>query len=147
MPTSDAYIVQYLLDGTSETPPEIHWREKDAEQSGFVASVENVEVILEPVYSRAGSRLLLRFCHDGEEFNIFEPARRGWLGRKLSREEDERDLAKLFNDLTCAVASQCAGRRLRAAENQEQIRERISSRLLFGESATAPRSAVIAAPQ
>ncbi|MCU1337949.1 MAG: hypothetical protein JWO19_3530 [Bryobacterales bacterium] len=132
MPISDAYIVQYLLDGTSEVPAEIHWREKDADQIGYVATLDQVDVILEPVYSRAGSRLILRFRNDGEEFSICEPAHRGWLGKKFSKEH-ERDLAKLFSDLMSAVVFQCASRRRRAAENQEQIRERISRRLLFGE--------------
>jgi hypothetical protein len=132
VPISDSYIVQYLLDGTSEVPAEIHWRERDAEQIGYAAQVEDVEVILEPVYSRAGSRLLLRFQHDGDEFSIGEPAGGGWLGRKFSTEH-ERDLVKLFRDLNTAVASQCAVRRQRAEQNQEEIRERIGRRLLFGQ--------------
>ncbi|MGH9647768.1 MAG: hypothetical protein ACRD4E_13235, partial [Bryobacteraceae bacterium] len=92
MPISDAYIIQYLLDGTSGVPAQIHWREQAAEHAGYVAQLEGVEVTLEPVYSRVGSRLVLRFCHAGEEFAISEPAGRGWLGRKLSS-EDERYLS------------------------------------------------------
>ena len=143
MPISDAYIVQYLLDGTSEVPAQIHWCEKDAEQAGYVAQLEGVDVILEPVYSRTGSRLVLRFRDDGEEFSISEPAGRGWLGRKFSS-EDERHLIRLFRGLIQAVASQCTIRRQRAEENQEEIRERISHRLLFGEPREASRRAVIA---
>lgn len=133
MPISDAYIMQYLLDGTSELPPQIHWREKDEEQIGYVARVEDVDVILEPVYSRAGSRMILRFRHEGEEFRIGEPAGKGWLGRKFSS-EDERDLVRLFRGLAKAAASQCAMRRQHAEEDQEAIRARISHRLLFAES-------------
>ena len=48
MPISDAYIIQYLLDGTSEVPAQIHWREKDTEQIGYVTQLEGVDVILEP---------------------------------------------------------------------------------------------------
>lgn len=143
MPISDAYIVQYLLDGTSEVPAQIHWCEKDAEQAGYVAQLEGVGVILEPVYSRTGSRLVLRFRHGGEEFSICEPAGRGWLGLKFST-EDERHLIRLFRGLIQAVASQCTIRRQRAEENQEEIRERISHRLLFGEPREASRRAVIA---
>ena len=98
MPISDAYIIQYLLDGTSEVPAQIHWREKDPEQAGYVARLEGVDVILEPVYSRAGSRLTLRFRQAGEEFTISEPAGGGWLGRKFSS-EDERHLGRLFRGL------------------------------------------------
>jgi hypothetical protein len=134
VPISDAYIVQYLLDGTSQVPAEIHWREKGAEQSGYVSLVEDVKVILEPVYSRAGSRLVLRFRHNGDEFVIGEPAKGGWLGRKFSTEE-ERDLARLFRELVQAVAAQCAFRREWAEQNQEQIRERIGRQLLFGQRA------------
>lgn len=136
MPISNAYIIQYLVDGTSEIPPQIHWREKDEEQIGYVALVEDVDVILEPVYSRAGSRLVLRFRHKGEEFHIGEPAGRGWLGRKFSS-EDERDLVRLFRGLVTAVASQCAVRRQHAEEDHEAIRARISFRLLFGEAKEA----------
>ncbi len=145
MPISDAYIIQYLLDGTSAVPVEIHWREKDAEHFGYVAQLEGVDVILEPIYSRAGSRLALRFCHDGEEFAISEPAGGGWLGRKFST-EDERDLVRLFRRLMGAVISQCTNRRQRAEQNQEQIRERISHRVLFGEPQAATRRTVTAGP-
>jgi hypothetical protein len=127
----DAYIVQYLVDGTSEAPAAIHWCEKDADQIAYVARVEDVDVFLEPMYSRAGSHLVLRFRHGGDEFGISEPAGGGWLGRKFST-EDERELAKLFHDLHTTVASQCATRRQRAEQNHVQIRERIGRRLLFG---------------
>jgi hypothetical protein len=146
VPISDAYIIQYLLDGTSDVPAEIHWREKDAEHVGYVAQLEGVDVILEPVYSRAGSRLALRFCHDGEEFSISEPAGGGWLGRKFST-DDERHLVKLFRRLIDAVVSQCSIRRQRAEQNQEEIRERISHRVLFGEPQETSNRAVIAAPR
>ena len=144
MPISDAYIIQYLLDGTSEIPAEIHWCEKDSEQIGYVAQLAGVDVILEPVYSRAGSRLVVKFRHDGEEFDISEPTGGGWLGRKFSS-EDERHLVRLFRGLIKAVVSQCSIRRQRAEQNQEGIRERISHRLLFGEpQETSARAAIIA---
>ena len=145
MPISDAYILQYLLDGTSEVPAQILWREKDAEQVGYVALLEDVDVFLEPFYSRAGSRMILRFRYDGEEFSINEPAGGGWLGRKFSS-EDERQLVRLFRGLTKAVVSQCTIRRQRAEQNHEEIRERISHRLLFGEPQGAIRTPVIAGP-
>ena len=134
MPISDAYIVQYLLDGTSQVPAEIYWREKDAEP-GYVALVEGVDVILEPFYSRAGSRLGLRFRQGTDEFSISEPAGGGWLGRKFST-EDDREMSRLFRGLISAVISQCALRHQRNEQNQEQIRERIGRRLLFGAGET-----------
>jgi hypothetical protein len=145
VPISDAYIIQYLLDGTSEVPAEIHWREKDAEQIGYVAQLEGVDVTLESAYSRAGSRLVLRFRHAEDEFGITEPAGRGWLGRKFST-EDERHLVTLFRGLQKAVISQCTVRHQQAEQNQEEIRERISNRVLFGEPRGASRRAVIAGP-
>ena len=145
MPISDAYIVQYLVDGTSEVPTQIHWCDNDGEQVGYKALVEDVDVFLEPVYSRAGSRLVLKFRHDGEEFRIMEPAGGGWLGRKFSS-EDERELVKLFRELNSAIISQCVTRRQRAEQNQEEIRERIGRQLLFGqpENARTERSAMAA---
>jgi hypothetical protein len=113
---------------------------------GYVARLEGVDVVLEPVYSRAGSRQVLRFCHEGEEFAISEPAGGGWLGRKFST-EDERHLVGLFRRLVDAVASQCTARRQRAEQNQEEIRERISHRVLFGEPQEASDRAVIAGPR
>ena len=145
VPISDTYIVQYLLDGTSEVPAEIHWREKDPEQAGYVAQLEGVDIILEPVYSRSGSRLILRFRQEDEEFTVPEPAGGGWLGRKFST-DDERHLVRLFRGLMTAVASQCAFRHQQAEQNQEEIRERISHRLLFGAPREASRRAVIAGP-
>jgi len=145
VPISDSYIIQYLLDGTAAVPAEIRWREKDAEHVGYVARLEGVDVIIEPIYSRAGSRLVLRFCHDGEEFAISEPAGGGWLGRKFST-EDERQMVRLFRGLIKAVVSQCIIRRQRAEQNQEEIRERICHRVLFGEPQEAVRKPVIAGP-
>ena len=146
VPISDSYIIQYLLDGTVAVPAEIHWRAQDAEHAGYAAQLEGVDVFLEPIYSRAGSRLVLRFCHDGEEFSISEPAGGGWLGRKFST-EDERHLVSLFRGLINAVVSQCTIRRQRAEQNQEEIRERISHRLLFGESPEVARRPVTAGSQ
>jgi hypothetical protein len=131
VPISDAYIVQFLVDGTSDVSSEIHWHEKDAEQAGYVTRIGDVDIILEPVYSRAGSQMVLRFRHDGEEFCINAPNFSGWLGRNFST-EDERVLTGLFRELVADVASQCASRRHRAAQNPEEIRERVGRRLLFG---------------
>ena len=131
MPISDSYIIQYLLDGTSGTPADIHWCE-ETDHAAYAARLADVEVILEPVYSRGGSRLTLRFRHEAEEFSIQEPAGAGWLGRKFSS-DDERHLVSLFRSLMQAVVSQCNLRRQRAEQNQEEIRERICHRLLFGE--------------
>ena len=142
VPISDSYIIQYLLDGTEAIPAEIQWREKDSEH-GYVAQLEGVDVFLEPIYSRAGSRLVLRFCHEGEEFTVNEPAGRGWLGRRFST-EDERHMVRLFRRLIDAVVSQCTLRRQRCEQNQEEIRERISHRVLFGEPQVTPRRTVIA---
>jgi hypothetical protein len=105
--------------------------------------LEGVDLILEPFYSRAGSRFLLLLRHNGEAFSISEPAGGGWLGRKFST-KDERDLVRLFRGLVQAVVSQCAIRREHAEQNQGEIRARISHRLLFGESRGAPRRAIIA---
>lgn len=138
MPISDAYIVQYLLDGTSEVPAQIQWREKDDEQPGYAAQVEEVDVILERVYSRAGSRLVLKFRQDGEEFCIREPGGRGWLGRKFST-QDARELIRLFRELLTAVTAQCAFQTRQAEHNHQEIRDRISRRLLFGVSIAGRR--------
>ena len=133
MPISDGYIVQYLVDGTSEIPAQIHWREMETDHAAYAAMLEQVEVVLERSYSRAGSSLCLRFRHGNDEFSIREPAAGGWLGRKIST-ADERELSRLFRKLDSAVTSQCSVRRQRAEQDQEQIRERIGRRLLFGVS-------------
>ena len=135
MPISDAYIIQYLVDGTREVPETICWREKSAEQMGYAALVEGVDVSLETEYSRAGSHMVLRFRHNEDEFRISEPAAGGWLGRKFAT-EDERHLVKLFRELIVAVTAQCSHRRLRAERNRELIREQISRRMLFGQRET-----------
>jgi len=137
VPISDDYIIQYLVDGTREARETICWREKSAEQMGYTALVEGVEVILEPEYSRAGSHLVLKFRHNDDEFRICEPAAGGWLGRKFST-EDEQHLVKLFGELIASVTAQCAQRRLRAERHREQIRERISRRMLFGQREVRP---------
>lgn|GEM_PF-4693121 len=131
MPISDAYIVQYLLDGTARVPAQITWTQRNAEHAAFLACVEDVDVIFEPIYSRTSSRLVLRFQHAGEQFSICEPARRGWLGRKFWT-EDERRLALLFRELAAAISSQCTARRHHSESHQDEIRDRIGRQLLFG---------------
>jgi hypothetical protein len=132
VPISDTYIIQYLVDGTREAPTAICWDEKPGEQTGYQALVEGVEVILEPLYSRGGSRWILRFRDSAGEFQLCEPASGGWLGRKFST-EDELSLVDLFRELMSAVSSQCAERQLQRERNREQVRERITRQLLFGQ--------------
>ena len=58
----------------------------------------------------------------------------------------EIHLVSLFRGLIKAVVSQCIIRRQRAEQNQEEIRERICHRVLFGEPQEAVRKPVIAGP-
>jgi hypothetical protein len=56
----------------------------------------------------------------------------------------EIHLVSLFRGLIKAVVSQCTIRCQRAEQNQEEIRERISHRVLFGEPRKATRRSVSA---
>lgn len=123
MPISDAYVVQYLLEGASAVPLRIVWQE--GESAGYVATIGDVRVELLSGQSPAGLRSVLRFVWACDEFCIEDPQSGGFLSRRYA-DEGDRSLA----DLWC---------RLNAYEKRDEIRERIYHRLLFGqpESGTA----------
>jgi hypothetical protein len=127
---SDAYVVQHLLEATSDFQPGIVWQESPTQSAGFVARVGDIHLLLEQVHNRAGSRLVLQLRYTLVEFCIVEPLACGRFGQKYSTEE-ERDLAKLLRSLMRAAALQCRHRRQHALAHAEEIRERICHHLLF----------------
>lgn len=136
MPVSDTYLVQYLLQETTRAQHAIAWRERVAE-AGFVADVGSLEVALESVASRGGSRLSLIFRGAADHFQISEPVSDGWFCRRYATPE-EHALADLLQDLMRTVEMQCRERRLNTLLNPEPVRERVFRQLVFG----APERAV-----
>jgi hypothetical protein len=130
MPVSDTYLVQYLVQETVRVQHRIVWRER-ATETGYAATVGSLEVELERIPSRSGSRLALRFRGVQDEFQIYEPASHGWLGRQYST-PDEYVLADLLRELMRAAEIQCRERRLNALQNPEPIRERVFHQLVSG---------------
>jgi hypothetical protein len=130
MPVSDTYFVQYLMQETVRAQHAIVWRERSSD-TGFSANVGSLEIGLEAIPTRGGTRLALRFRGAQDEFQIYEPLSHGWLGRQYST-ADEYVLADLLRDLMRAVELQCRERRLSALRNPEPVRDRVFRQLVFG---------------
>jgi hypothetical protein len=134
---SDAYVIQHLLEATSDFQAGIVWQENSAQSAGFVARLGDVQLLLEQVHNRAGSRLVLQMRHALDEFCIVEPLACGRFGQKYSNKE-QQDLAILLRSLMRAAALQCRHRRQHALTHAEEIRERICRHLLFEQPDSNP---------
>lgn len=120
---SDAYTIQFLLEGTRANPPSVVWRESPG--SGLAAKAGRVAVDLAKHTERAGTRVSLNFSHGDDTYSLHEPLNRGWLTRSYTS-PDEEHLAGLLRDLWKAASDQRAH-----AAGPEAIRERLYRQLLF----------------
>ena len=136
MAISDVYAAQYLLEGTLAVPQRIAWREQVPDGASLITELGGVEIVLEHVYARTASHLMLRFRDREDEYCLREPTPIGWFGRRYSS-EDDRSLAELLRKLMRAAMLQCQARKARALENPELVRDRIYRRLLFEQPAEA----------
>jgi hypothetical protein len=132
MPISDNYVVQYLLQETQASSESILWTEKESQ--GYVANFRGIQLDLDSIPSRAGSRLFLSISCVAERIQIHEPLNRGIFAPRYES-EDERRLVGLLKELTAAISAQCAARRKRSAEKTEVIRQSIYGRLIGASTA------------
>ena len=132
---SDAYAVQYLLEGTQSGNAHILWREHVDDVGGYVTQVGNVEIQLSHFHSRTGEHVTLRFRSQMDEFYLHEPSSVGWLGRR-KYSEDERSLAEMLQRLMRMAEQQINSRRELTIQNSERVRERLYRQLLFEQPAT-----------
>jgi hypothetical protein len=139
---TNAYTIQFLVEGTLAVPPSIVWRELANEAAGFAAHVCGVEITLTQIHTRPALRTRLSFRCGVEEFSLYAPVPVGWFGRKYAS-PDDADLAERLRVLLDAVARQCSERQAQAYAHPEEVRERIYKKLLFGQLAEAgPRELV-----
>src|SRR5438128_2234493 len=127
MSISDNYIVQYLLQATQSGRELIVWKEKESE--GYTARVRGIQLDLENVTSRTGSRLYLSFTCLSEKVQIREPLSIGVIRTKYES-DDQQALAGLMKELAVTVARQCAARRNRSAAAIDGIRQTVYRRLI-----------------
>lgn len=127
---TDAYTVQYLLEGTLANPPRVVWRESPAEGAGLTARAGGVEVKLSETHSRSATRLSMRFRRGDDTFSLHEPVDTGWF-RNGYASADEEALAQLFKRLWRAAIAQSEARSERGAQHPEEIRNRLYQQLLF----------------
>lgn len=135
---SDAYTVQFLLDGTLAATPTVLWSELVNEALGFRAQVGSVEISIMEIHTRPAVRIGLTLSAGVEQFSLYTPLPDGWLGDRYSRPE-EADLAGRLRGLLQAAASQFSQRQARDQEHPEELRERLYRQLLFGPSVEITR--------
>jgi hypothetical protein len=129
MAVSETYVVQFLLQNTLGSQPATVWAEKDF---GYRTKVRSVEVALDIVPSRAGERIFLTLSSEGQRTFIAEPPDLGLLTPSYESEE-KRNLAFLLRELARNVVKSCAQPNQELPE--EEVRETVFRRLLFGEAA------------
>ncbi len=129
---TDAYTIQFLLEGTLAKPPSIVWRELANEALGFCSQVGAVEITISQIHARTAIQTGLTFRSGVEKFSLYAPVPVGRFGKKFSSPEDA-DLARRIDTLLSAVARQCSDRQEDAYAYPEKVRERIYRELLFGQ--------------
>jgi hypothetical protein len=126
---SDAYTLQFLLEGTLASPPRIVWQDASREGPGLVTQMGGVAVELRETYERSGRRISVRFRYGADVFSLHEPQNQGWIRKRYASESDEQ-LAKLLSELWCAAAEQCSSERP-VEKGPELVRARLYRQLLF----------------
>jgi hypothetical protein len=124
---TDAYTVQFLLEGTLANPPRVVWREAVG-TSGFEARSGGVAVGLSETHERSGTRISMRLRRGDDVFSLHEPANQGWL-RKGYTSPDDEELAGLLGRLWRAASEQNAAEQ--GCANMDEARTRLYRQLLF----------------
>lgn len=120
---TDAYTVQFLLEGTLANPPRVVWSE--SARTGLAANAGGVAVDLARHHDRTGARISLRLRHGADSVSVHEPLNLGWLRKRYHSEDDER-LAGLLTHLWSAAVAQRD-----ALPMPAEARDRLYRRLLF----------------
>jgi hypothetical protein len=126
---SDAYTLQFLLEGTLASPARIIWQDASREGPGLVAQMGGVAVEMREIYERSGPRIRVRFRSGDDLFSVHEPQNQGWIRKRYASEDDER-LATLLSGLWRAAAEQTSRGRS-VANGPEEVRARLYRQLLF----------------
>ncbi len=127
MSISDTYLVQWLVQETTAPQGGLVWCEKDGD--GFSTRNHGVQIELDHVMSRAGSRRQLTLAYDVERIYILEPTNTGILTEQYANEEAWR-LVQLLRELNLAVSRQCAARRNRGEQAMSKVREAMYRRVI-----------------
>lgn len=136
MAISDTYLVQYLVQETTAAKGGLVWREKDSD--GYVAQNHGVQIELDHVMGRAGSRRQLTLAYDVERVYILEPTNTGILTEQYANEEAWR-LVQLLRELNLAVSRQCAARRNRGEQAMSKVREAMYRRVIGADDSEMDR--------
>ena len=130
MAISDTYLVQWLLQETKSPQGGLSWREKD--NDGHLTTSNGVQIELDHVMSRSGTRRQLTLTYDSERIRILEPTNTGILTEQYAT-EDEWQLVQLLRELNQAVHRQCAARRNRGDDARRRVRDAIFRRVIGAE--------------
>ena len=132
---SDIYAVRFLLDGTRSNPPRVIWRESEGGESGMLAQVEGVNILLTEIQARPACITALRFRSEEEQVWLFGPRPTGYLGRRFAS-ESETELAAVLRDLMKAALQQRAKREAYLMDHADETLQKFYQRVLFGKSAS-----------
>jgi hypothetical protein len=120
------------VQGTEAASHPICWQESDA--GGYWADVKGVRVEVSQSAGPTGGCAYLSFAQGAEKVYITEPQASSIFGVKYD-DEDQRRLAELIRILSHRIARQCATRRTRALDQDQELRQHIFQCLVLGPDA------------
>ncbi len=129
MAVTDLYVAQFLLSATLEREHPLAWVSN--ESGAFRADAHGVGLELFHTHTMGWPGLCLSFRDSDNIAYIEEPKPSSLFGRTFRTEEDMR-LSEAMRALADAVAAQCSGRRERAWDLRESVRESLYRQVVFG---------------
>jgi hypothetical protein len=133
---SEVLVMEYLVQETDRPVDPILWKDSDSDR--LLAQVHGVKLELQEFNTRTGHFLSLTLTYGEHTARLTEPAQPPLFGRTKGN-EDHRKVALLLVTLHKLAAAQIARRRQEAIRNQDQIRQSLFRRLIFGDGGKSPR--------
>lgn len=129
-------VMKWLFENTKEPNCNIPWQRK--ETGGYFAILYQgkpyqVGVAIARVQSRPMAIIVVKFSSPGKgEVCVQEPSQKVFSLRRRYDSEDDQELAEIMNNLLATIASQLAQKTLHDMETEEERKQVIFHRLLFG---------------
>lgn len=131
----DLYIIKWLLQNSEEPRDNIDWERNEYGRyfTSFYEGKEKVKVSMSLVQARPMARIVITLASPGlGEVSITEPLQSVFALRRKYDSEDEKEVADTMRQLLNSVARRHAQKELKEIENEEERKQGIYQRLLFG---------------
>ncbi|MDP3696837.1 MAG: hypothetical protein Q8R55_02280 [Candidatus Taylorbacteria bacterium] len=129
------HVMKWLFENTKEPNCNIPWQRK--ESGGYSVLLNKGESLVRIDIARVQSRpvavIVVKFSSPGKgEVCVQEPLQKVFSLRRRYDSEDDEELAQIMNNLLATIANQLARKTLRDMDTEEERRQEIYHRLLYG---------------